>query len=166
MIVLDVETTGLKKGTDRIIEVTAFKYENNFEPVSAFTTLINPTKPISKEATEINHITDDMVSDAPTFSEIGEQLQNYIDGCNIAGYNLSFDMAFLYAAGIVFSDKVKYYDVCAIARSIIKKNEIDNYKLATVCGELNIDTVQLHRSFSDAYCTGRLFEKFYNYKQI
>lgn len=164
LVVIDVETTGLNRGSDKIIEVTAIKYENNFQPTSCFTTLINPEKPISPEATAINNITDDMVKDSPCFRHIREQLQEYISGCNIAGYNTRFDMEFLYKSGIDFNSDIHYFDLCDISRKMIKKSDVENHKLSTVCSKLGVDTVQTHRSLSDAYATGQLFELFYNMK--
>lgn len=164
LVVIDVETTGLHRGNDKIIEVTAIKYENNFEPSSCFTTLINPEKPISPEATAVNNITDDMVRSSPCFRNIRDQLQGYINGCNIAGYNVRFDLEFLYKSGIDFSSEVHYFDVCDISRKSIKKSEISDYKLSTVCSKFGIDIVNIHRSLSDAYATGELFKKLYQLK--
>lgn len=158
LVIIDVETTGLDKQNDRIIEVSAYKYENNFEPTQRFTTLINPLMPIPKEATAINHITDDMVKDAPRFEQIASQLQSFIDGCNIAGYNVLFDLSFLYMAGIKLPKDILYFDVYDMAKKKINKSQIENYKLQTVCRTLGISTVCAHRISSDCYATGEVME--------
>ena len=68
-IYFDTETTGVKSDRDKIIELAAF------DPVlnKTFSSLINPGVPIPKEASNVHHITDDMVQDAPTFKEVGQK---------------------------------------------------------------------------------------------
>lgn len=158
LVVIDVETTGLNRGTDKIMSVAAIKYQNNFSPSEVFTTLVNPEKPNSPEAFAVNHISDEMVATAPKFYQISEQFQTFIDDCNIAGYNTIFDLEFLYKSGIDFSEKVTYYDVCEEARHNINKNEISDYKLQTVCDYYKIDLVP-HNSLSDAFATGKILKK-------
>ncbi|MCM1365574.1 MAG: 3'-5' exonuclease [Faecalibacterium sp.] len=158
LVVIDVETTGLDRSDDRIVEISAYKYENNFTPTQRFSTLINPKMPIPAEATKINNITNDMVSSAPYFEQVAAQLQDFINGCNIAGYNVRFDLEFLYMAGIKFSEDVLYFDVYEIAKKKIKESEVANYRLQTVCKRLGVDTALAHRSASDAYATGEVLE--------
>ena len=64
-IAFDTETTGLSSTTDRVIEIGAIKFDKT-GIIDKFETLINPQKPIPVECTEINHITNEMVKDAPT----------------------------------------------------------------------------------------------------
>lgn len=158
LVIIDVETTGLSRSKDRIVEISAYKYENNFIPTQRFTTLINPKMSIPTSATKINHITDEMVSSSPTFEQITSQFQGFISGCNVAGYNVRFDLEFLYAAGIDFSENVLYFDVYDIAKKKIRKTEIENYKLQTVCKKLGIHTISAHRSGADCFATGEVFE--------
>ena len=68
-IYYDTETTGVRNDKDRIIELAAFDPVEN----RTFCHLINPGIPIPPEATAIHKITNEMVADALTFKEIGEQ---------------------------------------------------------------------------------------------
>lgn len=156
LVVVDVETTGLKPQKDDIIEVSAIKYNKPFEPDSCFTTLCKPRSFIPVEASRINHITDDMVEDSPAFSEIAASLSEYMRGCNILGHCLDFDTGFLYACGVELPD-AKYYDTCELARLILKG--MDNYKLPTLCAHYDIVRNDAHRSLSDAYATALVFER-------
>ena len=159
LVVIDIETTGLNRATDKIVEISAIKYENNFLPSSCFTTLINPEKPISLNASKINNITDEMVSSAPKFHEVKQQFEDYIRGCNIAGHNLSFDTEFLFKFGIDFSKNVKYFDTKHIGMSLVPESKIDDYKLDTLCDYFRVHKNTLHYRYYDCYATGQLLEK-------
>ncbi len=158
-VVVDVETTGLEVNTNDIIEVSAIKYDVGFRAVSCFTSLLKPQAPIPPKATAINHITDDMVADCPMFSQIASSFSKYIEGCNVIGHNLNFDLKFLQTYGADFSNSVKYFDTLQLARRTLTKNEdVCNYKLETLCDYYNI-YYTAHRSLSDCYATGRLFKE-------
>jgi len=92
-IFYDTETTGTKPKTDAIIEIAAFDPERD----KTFSTLINPQKPIPEEATRVHHITDDMVKDAPPFSEVDPNFVQFCEGdvVLIAHNNEGFDKHFL-----------------------------------------------------------------------
>ena len=156
LVVLDVETTGLKPANNDIIEVSAIKYASPFVPESCFTSLCKPRCPIPAEASAINHITDNMVTNAPAFSEIAANLSEYIRDCNIVGQNVEFDTDFLYASGVDLPE-TRYFDTCQLARYV--DNDLPNYKLETLLNSYGIVRETAHRSLSDAYATGLLFEK-------
>lgn len=93
--VVDVETTGLYPGADRIVELAVVRVEPNQQPTVLLDTLINPRRRVS--ATEIHGITDADVADAPTFEEVAGNLVAAISGCVFASYNVYFDVKFLQA---------------------------------------------------------------------
>lgn len=160
-VTVDVETTGLKPATDRIVSVSAIRFED-WEPVERFYTLINPEKPISGDATKVNHITDDMVADAPTFAQVAMSLKNFVGNSSIVGHNVRFDLSFLYCSGLDLLDgKRKYYDTLQLARYLFENTpwmQTDNYKLATVCKHYRIKIHKLHDAGYDSYATGLLFK--------
>ena len=92
-IYYDTETTGVKPDKDRIIEIAAF------DPVRdrTFHSLINPGCPIPPDASAIHNITDEMVSTAPTFAEVGAQFTEFCseEVVLIAHNNDAFDKPFL-----------------------------------------------------------------------
>jgi len=91
--VVDVETTGLSPGGDRVIEVSVVRIDPNDSPRIVLNTLVNPERPVA--ATEIHGITDADVADAPVFAEIVPALTEVLAGSVVAGYNVYFDMRFL-----------------------------------------------------------------------
>ena len=88
--VLDLETTGVFVGSSKIIEISALKVRDN-QIIDEYSTLINPQCHIPAEATAVNHITDEMVNNAPTLDEkideVVDQLCEYFENDGMI-YNL------------------------------------------------------------------------------
>jgi DNA polymerase III subunit epsilon len=82
----DLETTGIKVATDRIVEICILKV-NPDGSTKIKTKRVNPEMPIPPEASAIHGIMDEDVKDAPKFSEIGHELLQFLDNCDLAGYN-------------------------------------------------------------------------------
>ncbi len=92
----DLEATGLDKEKDRIVEIGICKLFPDGSRESK-TKRINPGIPIPKQSSDIHGITDDMVKDCPTFSQLAKGLLEYLEGCDIGGYNSnSYDLPMLY----------------------------------------------------------------------
>ena len=97
LTVFDVETTGLdpKKG-HRIVEIAGVRIENGqILTETAYTTLVNPEREIPFEIRQINHISDDMVKDAPTIMTVLPQFLEFAKGSFLFAHNAEFDMGFL-----------------------------------------------------------------------
>jgi DNA polymerase III subunit epsilon len=92
---IDLETTGVNPGTDRIVEIAIVKILTDGTR-SVKRKLLNPEMPIPKGASDIHGITDEMVKDAPTFKQAAQELKQVLDGCDFAGYNSNrFDIPLL-----------------------------------------------------------------------
>ena len=178
-VVVDTETTGFSSTRDNIIELAAIKFED-WIPVAKFHTLINPKKHIPDDASAVNGITDKMVAESPTFSQIIESLMDFVGKFSLVGHNLPFDLKFLYRYGYDFTtEKRRYFDTCEIAKKTLKKPkmkwdkeygeyvindnydyDVEDYKLTTLCDYYGIrDNTFAHRALSDALATGLLFKK-------
>lgn len=158
-VVIDTETTGLKVGGNDIIEVSAIKFEN-FVPVSIFSTLLKPRKPIPTDASDVSGITDDMVAESPKFSQIKSALSDFIGGLPLVAHNAAFDVKFLYVSGLDFPENQIFYDTLELSRRSIKDYsgaKLDSYKLSDVCAECCIYFDGSHRASADALATGLLF---------
>lgn len=62
-VVFDLETTGIRQGLDRIVEISAIRVRSH-QPAGHYTTLADPEMHIPKAATAVNGITDEMVKGA------------------------------------------------------------------------------------------------------
>lgn len=92
---IDLETTGVNPGSDRIVEIAIVKILPDGTK-SVKCKRVNPGIPIPKGASEIHGITDEMVKDEPSFKQIAQELKQMLDGCDFAGYNSNrFDIPLL-----------------------------------------------------------------------
>jgi DNA polymerase-3 subunit epsilon len=92
---IDLETTGVNPGTDRIVEIAIIKVMPDGSKLPK-RKLINPEMPIPKGASDVHGITDDMVKDAPTFKQVANEIKQFLDHCDIGGYNSNkFDVPLL-----------------------------------------------------------------------
>lgn len=95
LAVLDLETTGTDVKVDRIIEVSVLKLLPDGASEHR-TRRVNPGVPIPPDSTAIHGINDDDVADSPTFRAIAPGLAKYLDGCDLAGFNiLKYDLRLL-----------------------------------------------------------------------
>jgi DNA polymerase-3 subunit epsilon len=113
---IDLETTGINISTDRIVEIAIVKIlPDGTKQVKR--KLINPQMPIPPGSSEIHGITDEMVKDAPSFKQVANEIKQFIELCDLGGYNSNrFDIPMLIEeflrVGIEFSaDGRKLVDV-------------------------------------------------------
>ncbi|HEX8278934.1 MAG TPA: 3'-5' exonuclease [Segetibacter sp.] len=92
---IDLETTGTNLATDRIVEIAIVKVgvDGNRQTKRK---LINPLMPIPKSSSDVHGITDEMVKDAPSFKQVANEIKQFIEHCDIGGYNSNrFDIPML-----------------------------------------------------------------------
>lgn len=116
LVFFDLETTGINISKDRIVEISLLKvYPNGKEEIRSYR--INPEMHIPEESTAIHGITDEDVKDCPTFKQLAKTLTDFLEGCDMAGFNSSrFDVPMLaeefLRAGVDFDmSKRKFVDV-------------------------------------------------------
>lgn len=101
VIILDCETTGLDPNTDEILQLSIIDGNGTQLYNSYFRPTVNTSW---DEACSINGILPSMVADAPAISEELPKIQRILSACDlIVGYNPSFDLRFLTAAGCDYS---------------------------------------------------------------
>jgi DNA polymerase-3 subunit alpha (Gram-positive type) len=157
-VVFDIETTGVSKNKDKIIEIGAVKLRNN-EIVDRYSVFVNPEVPIPTEIITLTHITDDMVKDAAT---IENELKNFLDFCGdavIVAHNAPFDTGFIkrFAREQGIDWKPTIVDTVGLSRGLI--GNLKNYKLDTVAEELGVSLENHHRAVDDAECTALIYQK-------
>ena len=161
LVIFDLETTGLDIAKDSIIQISYIKVSpnGNEERKNIF---VNPGKPIPYEVTELTHITDDMVKDAPMFKAIANTLAEDFKGCDFAGFNSNgFDIPMLaeefLRAGISFDfSNARMIDACTIFMRMERRNLAAAYKF--YCGRKMEDDFQAHLANEDTEATYRVLQ--------
>lgn len=93
---LDLETTGTDPVKDRIVQLAMLKWNPDGSVSPPTTLLMNPGIPISPEATAIHGISDKDVAHLPGFARYQAGIHEYLDGCDLGGYNIiRFDIPLL-----------------------------------------------------------------------
>ena len=91
----DLETTGIDPGKDRIVEISVLRVEPDGSRVTR-TRRINPGIPIPAGASAVHGIRDEDVRDEPAFRQIAKSLLEFLDGADLAGFNVRrFDLPLL-----------------------------------------------------------------------
>ena len=150
-VAFDLETTGLDYHTDEIIEIGAVKVRNG-EIIDTFESLVRPKRSIPEEASKINHITDEMVQNAPAFWEVIPKFLEFVGDDTLAAHNVKFDYSFLCTACLRINGGIEcphvYMDTLAISRW--KWPDLPNHKLGTVAKHVNYKPGNAHRALADA----------------
>ena len=162
--VLDVETTGLDPKVDRVVELAVASVDpTSSAVVPIYEGFVDPGIPIPAEASAVHHITDDMVSGYPTFTNEVPPLLARIDptlladpktsGAIFVAHNAPFDRDFL--DGLIPADR--WIDTCRIAKHFYPdapgySNQVLRYWLG-----LKIDITNPHRAMDDVRVTAKLF---------
>ena len=95
LAVIDLETTGVNLGSDRIVEIAIVKIQTDGAR-QIKRKLLNPEIPISAVSRELHGISNEMVKDAPTFKQVANEIKQFLDNCDLAGYNSNrFDIPLL-----------------------------------------------------------------------
>lgn len=156
-IAIDFETTGLSPYSDRIIEVGAVIFENG-AIVDRMDRLINPGFSIPESAQRVNHISNEMVKDAPNETAVIRELMDFI-GDAIVGttflcaHNASFDSKFLEMAleRNGYDASIKFLDTLTLSKKVLY---FDNYKQETLADHFGIVNSNSHRAVADAETCG------------
>lgn len=155
---IDLETTGVNLGSDRIVEIAIVKImPDGSRQVKR--KLINPQIPIPKETTDIHGITDEMVKDAPTFKQVANEVKQFLENCDLGGYNSNrFDVPLLVEeflrAGLEFQfEKRRLVDAQKIYHLMEPRNLSAAYQF--YCGK---DLENAHTAEADAVASWEVFD--------
>ncbi len=153
--IIDVETTG--QG-NKITEISIFKYDGD-QVIDEFTSLINPEALIPDYITALTGIDNAMVANAPTFSEIADEILSITKNSIFVAHNVNFDYN-------VIRNEFKSIDIdfrrkklCTVRLSRTLFPGFRSYSLGKLCNSLNITITDRHRARGDAEATVTLFQK-------
>ena len=153
LAVFDIESTGVVPQRDRIVELAVIRIEPDGS-MRRTVRRLNPQIPIPAGATAVHGISDADVADSPSFADIAEKLNAFLENCDLAGYNITgFDIPLLEAefrrAGIDFKvEGRKVIDAYNIFCKLYPRTLTAAYKL--FCGK---DLEGAHGAAADTAAT-------------
>lgn len=157
-VVLDTETTGLRPGPNRVIEIAAIRLRGS-EVLDSFQSLVNPGRRLPSFIVQFTGITQEMVDGAPPAEEVMPDFLNFIEGAILVGHNVGFDIGFLtYEAQLLGQPfPLDGIDTILFARRYL--SGLRRFKLDVVAEHLKIAITKRHRAMGDAKVTAAIFLK-------
>lgn len=156
-VVFDLETTGMSKEKNKIIEIGAIKVKSN-EIVGTFNVLVDPETPITGYVSKLTNITNEMVKDKSNIDEVFPLFYNFIEKLPLMAHNASFDMGFILydAQRLGFDLNNKVIDTLKLSRTYNK--ECKKHNLGYLTEYFNIKLDNAHRAYFDALATFELYK--------
>ncbi len=154
--IIDVETTGGSASRSRITEIAIFKTDGN-KILDSFSSLVNPCRSVPPHISRLTGITDEMLVDAPLFSELADKIDQFTQDTVFVAHNVNFDYSFVKAEFQRAGRTYRRRKLCTVrlSRQILKGKP--SYSLGKLCRELDIPLLNRHRAFGDAEATALLF---------
>jgi len=161
-VVLDTETTGLKLSQgDRIVSISGIRIRRGkIVQAEIFHSLVNPGRPIPRESTEIHHIDDGMVADAPGMAEVYPQFLEFAGDCVLVAHNAAFDKRALdLAAADTGQPQLDNPMLDTLFLSYGMHEGTERHSLDALTERLGIVIEGRHSSLGDARATAQAFLK-------
>lgn len=154
-VVVDVETTGGKGAQHRVTEIGAVRVRGG-RILDRFQTLLNPQRPIPGGITRLTGISQEMVADAPYFSDVADDFEEFVGDSIFVAHNVAFDYRFIAAefARIGRTFRRPRLCTCATMRRLYPGHR--SYSLAALCAAYDIPLNQHHRALCDAEAAAEL----------
>lgn len=156
-VVVDIETTGLSPQRDEIIEISAIRFEKGMKK-DTFSTLIKPDNEIPYFITQLTGISNQMVAGAPHIKEAVSDFKKYVSDDIIVGYNVNFDVNFIYDK-LLENCSVKlgndFVDVLRIARVVL--THLSTHKQTAVAEYYGLSVTGAHRAMKDCELCNAIF---------
>ena len=160
-VYLDTETTGLET-SDEIIEIAIVDTHG----LVIYESFIRPTKLIPPAATNIHHITNEMVQNSPNWADKWPEIRKILVNHSIGMYNAEFDLRMiqqsLAAHKIPLQDKINAFDVMKIYSDFegnwdSSRRRMKRFRLEDAGRNMGIPLPNSHRAVDDTKLTRALF---------
>jgi DNA polymerase-3 subunit epsilon/ATP-dependent DNA helicase DinG len=157
-VALDIETTGLDPQREAILEIGAVRF-NGRRVDQEWSTLVNPGRRVPTFITQLTGISNQMVAQAPPFSDVRAELEDFVGDAVIIGHNVRFDLSFLQRYRLFgYNETIDTYEMA----SVLMPNA-SRYSLGALANQLLVPLPATHRALDDALVTHgvylRLHEK-------
>lgn len=156
--IVDIETTGGSAANSGITEI-AIIIHNGKEAIGKYETFINPQRTIPRYIEALTGITNEMIEDAPPFSEVADNIYRLLNGRIFVAHSVNFDYSFLYHHLQKCGYNLQVLKLCTVRMSRKIFPGMYSYSLGKLCHNLDIPISNRHRAGGDAKATVMLFER-------
>ncbi len=160
IVCFDIETTGLDRRREVIIEIGAVVLKNG-EVGERFNTFVAPGRILDPEIISLTGITDEMLEGAPSQEEALRAFLDFVGDRPLAAHNADFDMGFISAGcrkyGIPFENPS--IDSLILAQNLLP--DLGKYKLDIVAEHLQLPAFNHHRASDDAATVAYMLPHFF-----
>lgn len=145
-IVISIETTGPEVSDGhRVVEIGCVELIDEKLSGRHYHQYLKPERPVDESAIERHGITDEFLSDKPSFSNIAEDFIGFLGSDELVTYNAGYVLAFLHHEIELLGDRFKealkndFTDVLDIGN---KRHPKQNNSLYNLCDRYYVDTSQ------------------------
>ncbi|MGN0141425.1 MAG: PolC-type DNA polymerase III [Roseburia sp.] len=157
-VVIDLEMTGLRAKTDRILEVAAIRVRGGRKEAE-YGTIVCPGCPLSREVQELTGITEAMAQSGREPEAALEEFFSFLGEDVLVGQNVIFDYSFLkqWAINHDRSFERSAVDTLKLARTFLPAEQKKD--LESLCAYYGIRRENAHRALDDAGETWQILER-------
>lgn len=158
----------------RIVQIAAIKFRDG-KPVEKFYSIVNPEIPYLKDDGPLD-VTIEEQQASPTISQLLPSFEAFIDGENVVGDSLNYNLRALYESGsekIVPGTNIKFIDIENTAKSILRMPkeyfdgkewskdfsdyDVENFGVHSLSKYYDISFPHGYRADADALFAGEVF---------
>ena len=173
-VVFDIETTGLKKDKNAIIEIAACSFDQDLNDGKSYESgimSVYDNREIEQRALDSNGITNGQIINGRDPKVVADEFYNYLKGLTagknkvvLCGQNSDkFDIPFLNDFFTFFDKDLSEvansdFTIDTLWLSRVKYPELTNFKLGTLCSENGVELSNAHRAMADTKATMELIK--------
>lgn len=156
--IIDIETTGNGIKGNKITEICVIIVQNA-KVIEEYSSLVNPSQAIPLYIESLTGINDEMVSNAPHFSEIADEIDKITRDCIFVAHNVNFDYNIVRAEFADLDMAFKRKRLCTVRLTKKLIPGLFSYSLGNICTSINIPHIDRHRAKGDCDATVTLFKR-------
>lgn len=147
--IVDLEASGAKKGSNRIIEI-GIVLTDGFTIEKTFQSMVNPESPVTPFVEGLTGITSAKLIHEKPFSAFARDIEEMLKGRIFVAHNVSFDYSLLQEELKRCKIQLNSPRLCSLKLSRKAFPKLPSYTLSAVCKHLEKPLTKAHRALEDA----------------
>ncbi|GAA2730004.1 DEDDh family exonuclease [Actinocorallia aurantiaca] len=155
---VDVETSGLRPGRDRVLSLAVMTVDRNWREVRRYTTLLDPG--VDPGPVHIHGLTAERLRGAPTFDKVASRVAEMLHGRVLVAHNAPFDYDFLageFARAAVVMPVRRRLCTLELNRRLVPPTP--DLQLTTLVDYYDVTRYQAHDALGDTLMLSGVFRR-------